>query len=150
MLRSTKIYIPALLLCVLQAGIAPVVTAQIAPFNFRHLTNNEGLHDGIVRAIVQDKYGFIWIGTSYGLNRFDGINVKNFFSSRGLPGTLKDSYITSLYLDSRGNLWVGTLKGLNRYDYPKNSFISFDSKKDVIINDMHEDRKGKLWLGTND
>src|SRR5258705_13786251 len=91
----------------LQSGLFPPAQAQVTSYNFRHLTNTEGLSDGFVRAIVQDKYGFIWIGTSYGLNRFDGINIKSFFSNHGDRGSLISSYITSLYCDTKRNLWIG-------------------------------------------
>ncbi|HJW30758.1 MAG TPA: two-component regulator propeller domain-containing protein, partial [Saprospiraceae bacterium] len=42
--------------------------AQAPSFNFRALTDNEGLSDGVVHDFTADKYGFIWIATSYGLN----------------------------------------------------------------------------------
>src|SRR6185369_3205430 len=89
---------------------------QISSYNFRSLTTNDGLSDGIVRAISQDKYGFVWIGTSYGLNRFDGTNIKTFFTKKGDSCSLPDNYIQSLYRDASGDLWIGTLKGLCRYD----------------------------------
>ncbi len=123
---------------------------QVPSFNFRHLTTNDGLSDGIVHAIVQDKYGFIWIGTSYGLNRFDGINMKNFFSNPREQGSLSDNLIQSLYCDAKGNLWIGTMKGLDRYDYAQNRFINYGAPKDVVITDMHEDKKGHIWLATVD
>ena len=124
--------------------------SQAPSFNFRHLTANDGLSDGSVHTIVQDKYGFIWIGTSYGLNRFDGINMKTFFSSHSEKGSLMDNLIESAYCDSKGNLWIGTVKGLNRYDYARNLFINYSAEKDVSIADMHEDKKGNIWLATND
>src|SRR6266700_3032453 len=124
--------------------------SQTTSFNFRHLTSTEGLSDGIVRAIVQDKYGFIWIGTSYGLNRFDGINVKNFFSNHGDAGSLPDNFIQSLYCDTKGNIWIGTGKGLSRYDYLRDLFINYTALKNIQVLDMHEDRKGNIWLATND
>jgi ligand-binding sensor domain-containing protein len=55
------------------------VLAQTTSFNFRSLTDADGLSDGVVHGFVQDQYGFIWIGTSYGLDRFDGINIKPYF-----------------------------------------------------------------------
>jgi len=123
---------------------------QVPSFNFRHLTTNDGLTDGVVRAIVQDKYGFMWIGTSYGLNRFDGISMKTYFSKHREPNSLPDNYVQSLYCDTKGDLWIGTLKGLSRYDYIQNRFINYAAPKDVGIIDILEDKKGNIWLGTDD
>jgi len=138
------------LLLLVQTGFFCPVQSQTTSLNFRHLTTNDGLSDGSVHAFVQDKYGFIWIGTSYGLNRFDGINVKNYFSNHAGQGSLNDNLIESLYCDAKGNLWIGSIKGLNRYDYAQNRFIKYTTSKDVIITDMHEDKNGHIWLATDD
>ena len=79
---------------------APVHT-QVSSFYFRHLTSANGLSDGFVRDIVQDKYGFIWIGTSYGLNRFDGISVKTYFSKARDSGAISNNLIQSRYVDKQ-------------------------------------------------
>jgi len=122
--------------------------SQITSFNFRHLTSNEGLSDGVIHAFVQDKYGFVWIGTTYGLNRYDGINIKSWFFKPGDQKTLADNYVQSLYSDSKGNLWIGTRSGLCRYDYAANQFIRYSSGQ-MIISNILEDKKGRVWLGTN-
>ncbi|HMK24751.1 MAG TPA: two-component regulator propeller domain-containing protein [Chitinophagaceae bacterium] len=139
-----------LLLFFVQANSFFPAKSQTTSFNFRRLTNTEGLSDGIVRAFVQDKYGFIWIGTSYGLNRFDGINIKNYFSSPADPGSLGDSYVLSLYTDSKNNLWIGTFRGLCRYDYSSNKFVNYVAPKAIAINDIREDNKGRIWLAATD
>jgi ligand-binding sensor domain-containing protein len=125
------------------------INGQISSYNFRALTTNNGLSDGIVRAISQDKYGFIWIGTSYGLNRFDGIGVRTFFYKSGDSTSLPDNYIQSLYCDSKGNLWIGTMKGFCRYDYSNNRFIHYASAGNLVFSDIREDREEKIWVGTN-
>src|SRR6185436_18069341 len=89
--------------------------AQPAYYNFRHLTSAEGLSDGVVHAFAEDKYGFIWIGTSFGLNRFDGISVRSWFTKTGDSNSLIHNFIQSLFRDSKKNLWVGTYRGLCRY-----------------------------------
>jgi ligand-binding sensor domain-containing protein len=122
--------------------------SQITAFNFRRLGSAEGLSDGIVHAFTQDKYGFVWIGTTYGLNRFDGFNVKTFFSKPGDSTSLLDNYVRSLYCDKNNNLWVGTMQGLCRYDYTTNKFIRYASPP-FTINNIDQDRKGKIWLATN-
>ena len=122
---------------------------QLSSYNFRSLTTSDGLSDGIVRAISQDKYGFVWIGTSYGLNRFDGLSIKKFFFRNGDTTSLPDNYVQSLRQDRKGNLWVGTRKGLCRYDYIHDCFINYSSTNSLTINDIRDDRKGNIWLGTS-
>jgi ligand-binding sensor domain-containing protein len=123
--------------------------SQVTTFNFRRLTSNEGLSDGIVHSFVQDKYGYIWIGTTYGLNRFDGINIKSFFLKPGDSTTLINNHVQSLYCDKKNNLWVGTAGGLCRYNYPTNKFINYSSPTSFTINDIREDKKERIWLATN-
>jgi len=124
--------------------------SQVTTFSFRTLGSNQGLSDGIVHAFVQDNYGYIWIGTTYGLNRFDGINVKSFFLRPGDSCSLLNNYIQSLYCDKKNNLWVGTMQGLCRYDYGTNKFIRYAASRSLSVNDIKEDKKGRVWLGTND
>jgi ligand-binding sensor domain-containing protein len=121
---------------------------QVSFYNFRSLTTNDGLSDGIVRTISQDKYGFIWIGTSYGLNRFDGISIKTYFSKKGDSASIPDNYIQCVHLDGSGNLWVATLKGLCRYDYIRNCFIRYAGTSGLMITDMHDGKNGNMWLAT--
>src|SRR5215469_15587479 len=98
--------------------------AQLPAYNFRHLTTSDGLSDGAVHSIAQDKFGFIWIGTSYGLNRFDGVNIKTFFAKPTDTNALAGSFIQSLFCDSEGKLWIGGFTKLYRYDYGTGRFIN--------------------------
>ena len=141
---NTKLFLLFFMWLMYYKGIS-----QSPSFNFHHLTTSDGLSDGVVRAIVQDKYGYTWIGTSYGLNRFDGIDMRTFFSKKNDPHSLDDNFIQSLYSDVRGNLWIGTQKGLCRYDYTTNQFIHYAAAKNLVIYDMHEDKNGINWLATD-
>lgn len=123
--------------------------AQAPSFNFRHLTTSNGLSDGTVHAITQDKYGFIWIATSYGLNRFDGIAVKSFFSNKKDSNSLNSNYILSVFSDKNGNLWIGTDNYLYRYNYATNNFTSYKTQKPVVIYDIQQDAKNNIWLATD-
>ncbi|HET6769986.1 MAG TPA: two-component regulator propeller domain-containing protein, partial [Chitinophagaceae bacterium] len=140
----------AAFLFLIHAIIYSPVQSQPTSFNFRRLTNAEGLSDGIVHAFVQDKYGFIWIGTKYGLNRFDGINIKTFFSKHGDSSSLGNDYIFSLYCDTKANLWIGTFHGLCRYNYSTSSFVNYTAPRKVIITGILEDKKGQIWLAADD
>jgi len=125
-------------------------STQTFTYNFRHLTSADGLSDGIVRTVTQDSYGFIWIGTSYGLDRFDGITIRTFLSKPGDTNSLPDNYIQTAVCDDKGDLWIATMKNLCRYDYSANRFIRYAAAKDVVITDIRTDKKGTTWLATND
>src|SRR5678815_354487 len=99
--RRVKITVVSIALC-----SSTPTPAQVTTFNFRRLGANEGLSDGIVHAFVQDKYGYIWVGTTYGLNRFDGVNIKTFFSKPGDSTSLCLLY-TSDAADERSSVDLG-------------------------------------------
>ncbi|MGE5107239.1 MAG: two-component regulator propeller domain-containing protein, partial [Sphingobacteriales bacterium] len=126
-----------------------IAFAQPPSFNFRHLTTSNGLSDGTVHAITQDKYGFIWIATSYGLNRFDGISVKTYFSKQKDSTSLSNNYVLSLFCDKKGNLWAGTNSGLCKYNYATNNFSAYPSQLTTAVYDIREDSKENIWLATD-
>ena len=82
----------------------------------RHFYTSEKLSSNLITCICQDKTGYIWIGTEYGLNRYDGYRFTNYLHDANDASSLLSNNITSLFLDNKGNLWVGTGIGLVRYD----------------------------------
>jgi ligand-binding sensor domain-containing protein len=91
---------------------------------FDHLTKKEGLSNNYVLDIYQDKYGFIWIGTLDGLNRYDAYDFEIFRHDPADSLSISGNLITSITEDIYGNLWIGTKNGLNKYDYKKNGYQS--------------------------
>lgn len=85
--------------------------------NLQHIGVEHGLSSNKVNCIFQDKKGFIWIGTDYGLNRFDGYSFKVFTRKEGDTNSLTDNNITCLAQDAAGNIWIGTINGLNIMNY---------------------------------
>lgn len=82
--------------------------AMAGDYRMRQYTVDDGLSSSYINAVIQDRTGFIWVGTSNGLNRFDGSEFKSV-----LPG--EDA--RCLYEDARGNIWIGLLEGkVCRYD----------------------------------
>ncbi len=73
--RLIAIKITILLLLALRGNL---LCAQSPSFNFHQLGSANGLSDPAIKSITQDKYGYIWIGTVNGLNRFNGYEVKVF------------------------------------------------------------------------
>lgn len=124
--------------------------------SFIRISKKDGLSSGTVYQVVQDQRGFIWVGTSNGLNRYDGHSFKTFYADAGQPGSLSHHNIRCLLVDSRDNLWIGTRGGgLNRYNYNTKTFEPFRHNPDDPASLSHdevlsiyEDRQGQLWVGT--
>jgi ligand-binding sensor domain-containing protein len=107
----------------------------------------EGLPAEAVTGILQDHRGYLWIGTTNGLARFDGIHFTA-FDSINTP-ELQGGQILSLYQDRSGALWIGTGRGLVRYDSGRfSSFFEKDGLSSERVICADEDVAGHLWAGT--
>ncbi|PAJ72234.1 hypothetical protein CJF42_22305 [Pseudoalteromonas sp. NBT06-2] len=131
------------------------ITAKPDFFKFRHYTLSEGLSQGSAISLIQDKDGFIWIGTQDGLNRFDGYQFKVFQNENNNPHSLISNYIKALHIDETGGLWVGTTKGLHKFNKHNNTFSQYRlSSNDSNINHQYINviinaPNNKLWIGSN-
>lgn len=122
---------------------------------FERLSLEEGLSQSVVRAILQDGMGFLWIGTEDGLNRYDGYKFKIYRPDEDNPASISDRWITSMSLDPRGRLWIGTrFGGLNMYDPQTGMFTRFlhdrDEAQSIASNyvlAVQADKAG-VWVGT--
>ncbi|HHB51591.1 MAG TPA: two component regulator propeller domain protein, partial [Saprospiraceae bacterium] len=123
---------------------------------FDHLTIKEGLSHNTVNCVIQDKYGYIWIGTNNGLNKYDGFSFKYYNNtSNGNTKFFKGKHISDIFEDSKGNLWVGTKNnGINFKRFDKSSFINLNNDprfiqiKNSPINSIKEDNNGNIWICT--
>ena len=108
------------------------------------------MSSSLITCMCQDRYGFIWMGTEYGLNKFDGYRFTPYLFDRSDTTSIIDNEISSLFVDGDGQLWVGCAKGLVRYDYEHDSFqrYHFPDQLEPRINSMAQGRDGKLLLGT--
>lgn len=108
------------------------------------------LTSGLITCICQDKYGYIWIGTEYGLNKFDGYSFTQFYHERQDTTSLVDNDISSLFVGQDGTLWVGCSKGLVSYDYENSCFTRyhFPDERTPRVSSLLEDDKGRLMIGT--
>ncbi len=118
---------------------------------FKYLTVDEGLSNNHVQSITEDSYGFIWIATDNGINRFDGQNIIQYRHNPEDSNSVSSNIINVVFADSHNNIWVGTQNGLNLFDYDLNIFRKFRDKdlKEFMgeIYDIIEDRQGKIWIG---
>ncbi|MES2778186.1 MAG: two-component regulator propeller domain-containing protein [Bacteroidota bacterium] len=121
---------------------------------YRHFTTRDGLSNNYVSSLIQDQYGFIWIGTSNGLNRFDGYDFVQYTNRIGDTNSISSNFIKTVFLDSKGFIWVATNNGLNRFDPKTETFKHFrhrDNDTTSIANNqvtsIYEDEAGYLWVG---
>ena len=117
----------------------------------RLYTSND-MSSSLIRCIIQDKYGFIWVGTNYGLNRFDGYKFSTYLCNPADTTTIQDNDIVKLYPYSKEFLFVATNRGLYKYSYLTNSFqhIVLEKKDEKIrISSLIEDGKHNLLIGTS-
>jgi PAS domain S-box-containing protein len=113
---------------------------------FKRLPESAGLSQTRVSSVVQDNLGFIWFGTQYGLNRFDGYRSKVFKHEPGRSDSLSCVYIHSLFMDHSGTLWVGCEGFLDKFDPITETFTHFRINTPTTV--ITEDHAGILWLAT--
>ena len=133
------------LLCLMQ------MLACFSYANSGRLYTSNDLSSSLIRCIIQDKYGFIWVGTNYGLNRFDGYNFSTYLCNPADTTTIQDNGIVQLYPYSKEFLFVATNRGLYKYSYLTNSFQHIVLEKNdekIRISSLIEDRKHNLLIGT--
>ena len=111
---------------------------------------SDRLSSTLISCICQDKAGYIWIGTDYGLNRFDGYRFTSYLNNPADDTTISANTIVSMYCDREGRLWVGTSKGIQCYDYATDSFqpCQFPDGIEARVNDIIQLYDGRLFVGT--
>ena len=101
-----------------------MVVAQ--SYQFKHLEVSDGLSNNSVNTICKDRDGFMWFGTTTGLNRYDGYTFKIYQHAENDPGSLPDNYITDIVEMPDGRFWVNTGRG----------YVLFDKEQDCFITDV--------------
>jgi len=114
---------------------------------------SEGLPHHSVSSIKQDHFGFLWIGTRYGLHRYDGLGYASALAER--RDTLQPAVriINTTLVDQKGNLWVGTNgEGLQYFNNEHFQFATIPWVNQVfqhqVVEALYEDEAGHIWVGT--
>ncbi|MCB0834847.1 MAG: hypothetical protein KDC45_15365, partial [Bacteroidetes bacterium] len=90
-------------------GTAYAVLSNLyGQIHFDNILPEAGLSQSTVGCLLQDRYGFVWIGTQDGLNRYDGYRFLIYKSRKGDSASLADNSINALLEDAGGRLWIGT------------------------------------------
>ena len=125
------------------------VHAQNNSLNFHKLGQQDGLHDGTVRCITQDKFGYIWIGTVGALNRFDGRSFKHFTN---IPGDTTSAYASqprNIHNDMKGRLWIGFETGLAEFNFQNSTFRRIYFFKGHFVFNIISSSDSILFVATN-
>lgn len=129
--------------CLAVVCLAPRVCAQ--KFAFQEFGYADGLLNLAVEQVIQDKDGFLWVGTQNGLYRFDGHSFAEFGVRDGVPATS----LQSMHQSADGTIWLGTPVGLwvqngSRFD----KVDIAPAKKVVGAQGVASDRSGRVYVAT--
>ncbi len=167
-----KHLLPLLLLLFLFGALASPTLAQNAaetadlpsppvpfdqPVRFDNLTLEDGLAQGSVYAIHQDRKGFMWFGTQDGISRYDGYSFKNYAHIPFDSTSAQPSFVFDIDEDADGYLWLaGTFGGVSRLDPSTGTFVHYehDPENSTSLGPRSIwttliDRDGMLWVGGN-
>ena len=142
-----------IIVLIVSGCISPCLGAETNKISFQHVLNTASYNN----SIIQDRDGFLWIGCTKGIIRYDGYETKNFKAG---PGSLSSNYTPGIFEDDEGLLWIGSVgSGLNVYDKRTNKFTYYKSSSpdSNSINNDHfnwapktitQDEDGEIWIGT--
>jgi diguanylate cyclase (GGDEF)-like protein len=138
-----------LLLGLLSAAGVAVGADESLPqgrFAFRSYGTEQGLGNLAPSLLLQDRQGYIWVGTEDGLYRYDGQKFQPFDRRSGLPST----FITAIHEDAKGVLWVGTYQGLARKD--GRMFVTVKPEEGIgriPVEGLASDAANQLWVANS-
>jgi ligand-binding sensor domain-containing protein len=147
----------ALILCLpISMGAQKILDPEINPNLYRTeiIHPDMGLSSPLPTCIYEDRYGYIWIGTQYGLDLYDGYRITRMNHVMADHTSASLEWVWSIDEDAAGNLWVCSSKGLFRFDRRHHSFEMFlpnladPGSEDNTVYSIRQDAKGFYWLFT--
>lgn len=147
-LRIVVTTAPRSLFLLILIFISLVSQGQPNSYNFISFTNSDGLSSNAVNTILKDKFGYMWLGTDDGLNRFDGESFTVYRHKPGDNTSLEGNRIMALCEDAVGNLWIGTNEALCYYNRKRETFVNRKLTEFGLIRSLCLDHLGNLWIGS--
>ncbi|MGD2090203.1 MAG: two-component regulator propeller domain-containing protein [Candidatus Aminicenantes bacterium] len=114
--------------------------------------DGDNLPGNCIISITQTADGYLWLATTKGLARFDGLKFTHLDFLEDKTGNQEKVFPEVLFVDGKGTLWIGSSAGLTRYEYKTRQFKTFTAEDGLIadrIRLINEDMKGGLWISFN-
>ena len=135
--------------------VVAVVEATVIPdMKFRRLDTREGLSNSMVSCIFRDSQGYVWFGTGYGLNRYDGYRFRTYFSYEKDTTTLRNNRVDEIQEAHGGRLWLKQGMNYSLYD-PVTEKVDRNPGRWLNaqgikggIESLHLDSKKNYWVKT--
>ena len=147
MKRLFALLVMCLILAIASAGVIP-------DMKFRRLDTREGLSNSMVSSILRDSRGYVWLGTGYGLNRYDGYRIRTYFSYDKDTTSLRNNRVDEIQEGHGGRLWLKQGMNYTVYD-PVTEKVDrtparWLSQQGIIgsIESIHLDSKKNYWVKT--
>ncbi|PTN07358.1 signal transduction histidine kinase [Mangrovibacterium marinum] len=127
-------------------AIVAIISPAQNEIHFAHLGMQDGFTNSRANTIIQDRKGFIWVGTWNGLNRYDGYNCINYQPGFHDSVSVANREIVALMEGKNGAIWIGTSVGLSRLDPETGVFKNYEFRNRILS--LCEDPSGAIWIGT--
>jgi diguanylate cyclase (GGDEF)-like protein/PAS domain S-box-containing protein len=132
-------------LAILAVVYGPACALWSQQYSFKHYGQAEGLRNAAVECLLQDRVGYLWVGTQNGLFRYDGWQFRRFGREEGLPS----AYVRSLHEAPDGTLWVATRSGLVRVRSGEVEAVALPAPVEILVSgSLASDGQGQLYIGT--
>ena len=106
--------------------------AQKPNYKFKSIKQSDGLINSTIMALFEDSFGFIWVGTQQGIQRYDGKSFKNYQTSKADSAGLSSNFIFNFGEDSEKNVWICSINGLNKYSRVNDKITSYKLDNEII------------------
>ena len=129
--------------------------AQNPGYTSNLFTIKSGLSNTYINTVFCDSYGYLWLGTPDGLNRYDGSEFQVFKNQTNDSNSICNNEIHRICEDNNGDLWVATGNGLSKYNRRAGNFTNYyhnpsnsNSISDNTIYYVYQDMEGNIWAKT--
>lgn len=148
-INKKTVYLSILLILTAYTGLCQ----QLA---FDKLSTNKNLSNTTIHTLIEDEYGFMWVGTNNGLNRYDGYGFTSIQLPENQNSTYQNPSILTLFKDHNDIIWTGVKDGgILAYNTKNDQFIDSEfTSSDIIdwntttVRTIYEDSRHWLWIGT--